>query len=73
MTEYGELAGRDGSSEPKKMPQGFINCLRCVHYYVTWKPATPRGCRLVGFESREMPSMLVFESTGRKCIGFKAK
>ncbi|OQY35654.1 MAG: uracil-DNA glycosylase [Spirochaetaceae bacterium 4572_59] len=47
------------------------NCLRCEHFFVTWDPAFPRGCRIFGIKSRSLPSMEVRKATGRQCPSFK--
>ncbi|TVQ17641.1 MAG: hypothetical protein EA382_18570 [Spirochaetaceae bacterium] len=46
------------------------NCLKCEHFHVTWDPKFPRGCRVFGVKSPRMPSLVVFESTGRHCPAF---
>jgi len=50
-----------------------INCITCVHYYVTWDRNFPYGCRLFEFKSRKLPSLLVLESTGEKCKNHELK
>lgn len=55
------------------MSQKTINCLKCKHFYVTWDPKNPRGCRLYGFKTKLMPSLLVFQSTGAPCPSFVDK
>ncbi|OMF13549.1 uracil-DNA glycosylase [Paenibacillus sp. FSL H7-0331] len=50
-----------------------INCIKCVHYYVTWDPAFPKGCRAFGFKTSEMPSTLVKRSSGHPCLKFESK
>lgn len=50
-----------------------INCLKCRHYYVTWDPRYPRGCRAFGFKSQTMPSLQVLSSSGRPCLNFEPK
>jgi hypothetical protein len=47
-----------------------IDCTRCRQYLVTWRPETPRGCRLYGFEGLRLPSLVVHEATGAPCQGF---
>ncbi|SFL10665.1 hypothetical protein SAMN03159341_103237 [Paenibacillus sp. 1_12] len=51
----------------------IINCIKCVHYYVTWDPAFPRGCKAFGFKTAEMPSTLVKRSSGHPCLKFESK
>lgn len=55
------------------MNQNRVNCLKCTHFYVTWDPNHPRGCRLFGFKTQLMPSLLVFQSTGAPCQRFVDK
>lgn len=49
------------------------DCLHCVHYFVTWEPAKPRGCRAYEFKAQEMPSDVVFASSGQPCRLFERK
>ncbi|MFT6173613.1 MAG: hypothetical protein ACJA0L_001246 [Sulfitobacter sp.] len=48
-------------------------CMKCVHYFVTYDPQRPRGCRKFSFQSHKMPSMLVKDETGRSCMAFEEK
>ncbi|WP_309118423.1 uracil-DNA glycosylase [Paenibacillus sp.] len=50
-----------------------INCMKCRHYYVTWEPQYPRGCRAYGFKTRQMPSVTVLSSSGRPCLQYEEK
>jgi hypothetical protein len=50
-----------------------IDCFECKYFYVTWDQKHPRGCRAMGFKSREMPSAAVFKSSGMKCLRFEPK
>ncbi len=50
-----------------------IDCLKCVHYAVTWDYSRPRSCKLYGFKSAYMPSAEVFQSSGVECMGFEKK
>ncbi|MDR0669531.1 MAG: hypothetical protein LBF95_05570 [Treponema sp.] len=55
------------------MPPDYPNCLVCVHFKVTWDPAFPRSCGVFGFKSRNLPSVEVFASTGRRCPLFQER
>lgn len=55
------------------MKQHRINCLKCIHYHVTWDPAFPNGCKAMRFKSKEMPSAMVLKNTGHECLLFKTK
>jgi len=48
-----------------------INCFKCRHYYVTWDEVLPRGCKAMGFKSIEMPSTVVYASSGEACRRFE--
>lgn len=50
-----------------------IICQKCVHYYVTWEPSRPHGCRAYGFKSKFLPSVVVKNSSGSECNFFKQK
>ena len=47
------------------------NCLKCVHFHVTWDPGFPRSCSVFGIKTPRMPSHVVFETTGRHCPAFR--
>lgn len=47
------------------------NCLKCSYFYVTWDASFPRGCKMFGIKSRDLPSKVVFESTGHDCPSFQ--
>ncbi|MCL2029007.1 MAG: uracil-DNA glycosylase [Deltaproteobacteria bacterium] len=50
-----------------------MNCRRCRHYYITWEPGTPHGCRLMGFKSQNLPAMVVRSNSGQECQGYAPK
>ncbi|WP_281887984.1 uracil-DNA glycosylase [Paenibacillus sp. YYML68] len=54
-------------------PQARINCVKCKHYYVTWEPSYPRGCRAYGFKTQALPSQLVLQSSGKPCLSYEEK
>ena len=49
------------------------NCLACLHFYITYEPGLPYGCRALGFKSLQYPAMVVFASSGIHCQAFSAK
>ncbi len=49
------------------------DCLHCVHYFVTWEANQPRGCRAYEFKSLDLPSDVVFASSGQACQLFERK
>ena len=50
-----------------------INCRRCEFYFVTWEKGKPHGCKAYGFKSPQIPSLVVFQSSGTDCSMFKLK
>ena len=56
-----------------KKPDKKINCRLCRHYYVTWEPNHPYGCRAMGFKGKLLPSMMVVRTTGKPCSMFLKK
>lgn len=50
-----------------------IDCMKCAHFYVTWDPQFPKGCKAFGFKSPQMPSLTVLSSSGKPCMNFEAK
>lgn len=59
--------GRDRLEFPRRAP----NCLKCRFFNVSWDPSFPRSCSVFGIKSRDMPSTLVFQSTGKHCPAFQ--
>lgn len=55
------------------MTDRTVNCLRCVHFFVTWESARPRGCRVLGFKCREVPSQVVRNASGEECGYFRVR
>lgn len=49
------------------------DCLKCVHFHVTWDPRFPRSCEVFGIKSARMPSIEVFHATGNHCPAFERK
>ncbi len=52
---------------------GAPNCWQCRHFAVSWDPALPYSCRLMGFKSRIMPAIEVLRADGSRCRGFMQK
>jgi hypothetical protein len=55
------------------MPDRAPNCLKCLHFRVTWDPNFPRACDVFGIKTRNLPSVEVFAATGRQCPSFSLK
>jgi len=50
-----------------------IECYKCRHYYVTWNPEFPHGCRVMRFKGRLMPSISVRRISGMPCLMYEKK
>jgi hypothetical protein len=55
------------------MKEEKIDCFKCRHFFITWDKNFPRGCRALGFKSREIPSSMVFQASGKECLKFEKK
>jgi len=49
------------------------NCLKCRHYFITWDPYAPRGCKIFGFKSERLPCQIIQKETGNPCFSFEEK
>lgn len=50
-----------------------IDCRKCRHYYVTWQESAPHGCKAIGFKSAQLPSVVVFKTSGAACLYFEKR
>lgn len=50
-----------------------INCFKCAYFKVTWDPQNPRACQAYGFKTKQIPSMVVKQSSGMECLKFVLK
>ena len=50
-----------------------VVCQKCKHYYVTWEAQRPHGCKIYGFKSKVVPSVVVKQSSGEQCQLFSQK
>ncbi|RFU67969.1 uracil-DNA glycosylase [Bacillus sp. V59.32b] len=50
-----------------------INCMTCKHYYVTWDPHFPKGCKAFQFKTSAIPSQEVLRSSGQRCMKYEKK
>jgi len=44
-----------------------------MHYYVTWQPQHPHGCKAFGFKSKMIPSQQVMKDSGKACGLYEEK
>ncbi|MFV0438329.1 MAG: hypothetical protein ACK5PS_13190 [Desulfopila sp.] len=49
------------------MTADMPNCRNCRHFFITYQPMQPYGCRAMGFVCRRLPSQVVHESSGLPC------
>lgn len=49
------------------------DCMKCKHYFVTWDPKFPRGCRAYEVKSANPPWQIVAQSTKEGCVSYEAK
>lgn len=50
-----------------------VDCFKCQYFRVTWDQNNPRGCSAYGFKTKQIPSMLVKQSSGMDCLKFVPK
>lgn len=50
-----------------------VNCFTCKHFYITWDKHYSRGCKAMGFKSKEIPSQIVFQASGLECEKYEKK
>ena len=46
------------------------NCLKCTHFYITWDLSFPKGCKMFGIKTVQLPSWEVRKNTGKNCPSF---
>ncbi|GHV42503.1 hypothetical protein AGMMS50268_15900 [Spirochaetia bacterium] len=49
------------------------DCIKCIHFKITWETSFPRSCALFGIKCRNLPSVEVFRATGQHCPSFQQK
>jgi hypothetical protein len=49
------------------------NCTQCKHFYITWDPKIPNGCKQYGIQCKDLPSKIVAQAGMGDCAGFEAK
>jgi len=48
-------------------------CMKCKHYFSTFDPNLPRGCKLYGLRCAQFPEQVVKKESGRECLGFEIR
>ncbi len=47
--------------------------MKCKHYFSTFDPALPRGCKLYGMKTAQFPDVIVKKESGSECLGFEER
>ncbi|RHW40057.1 uracil-DNA glycosylase [Lysinibacillus yapensis] len=50
-----------------------VNCFKCQYFHVTWDQRNPRGCKAYNFKTKQLPSLVVKQSSGLDCMQFMPK
>jgi len=58
---------------PEDGERTHVSCRRCKHFQISWDPRAPYSCAALGFKSQQMPSLVVFQSSGLECQAFEPK
>ena len=48
-------------------------CLTCRHYFITWDPGFPYGCRAFQFKSAVIPYLEVKSASQMQCLKFEPR
>ena len=57
----------------KQIQTAKVNCLACRHFFITYNPRFPYGCRAASFKSRFLPAQEMFRNSGLMCQLFEEK
>tara|TARA_Y100000780_G_scaffold230526_1_gene252906 strand:+ start:3563 stop:3769 length:207 start_codon:yes stop_codon:yes gene_type:complete len=47
--------------------------MKCKHYFSTFDPAKPRGCKLYAMKTVQFPEVIVKRESGKECLGFEPR
>ncbi|MDI7740949.1 uracil-DNA glycosylase [Lysinibacillus fusiformis] len=50
-----------------------VNCFKCQYFRVTWDQRNPRSCTAYKFKTKQLPSVVVKQSSGMDCMQFVPK
>ncbi|MDR1167193.1 MAG: uracil-DNA glycosylase [Deltaproteobacteria bacterium] len=64
---------RPNANKPGARGGAAPSCRACAHYYITWEPSHPHGCRALSFKSQYLPSVEVRRNSGSECRYFDPK
>lgn len=68
---YSFVSGKWGGEDFVKVER--INCFTCKHFFVTWDPKFPRGCKAFQFKTNRLPSAQVLSASGQPCLKYEKK
>ena len=54
--------------KPLVPPRPEGRCFRCRNFFLTYRFPLSYGCRAYGFVSQRLPSLVVFEASGGRCL-----
>ncbi|MRR17292.1 MAG: uracil-DNA glycosylase [Deltaproteobacteria bacterium] len=60
-------------SDVKDHAGTLVNCFFCENFLITREVGFPYGCRVMGFTSARMPSVDVYNASGKDCTLFVRK
>jgi hypothetical protein len=49
------------------------NCHQCKHFYITWNPKIPNGCKKFQIQCKDQPSAIVAAAGQGECQGYELK
>jgi hypothetical protein len=50
-----------------------VECRKCKHFFITWDPKNPYGCKAFGIKSKRIPSVEIYLTSGKECLKFQKK
>ena len=57
----------------KIISSNSVNCWECTHFGITHEKNFPYKCGAMNFKSKSLPSNLVIEVEGNRCLSFNRK
>ncbi|NTV89526.1 MAG: uracil-DNA glycosylase [Clostridiales bacterium] len=55
------------------MDESKADCRKCKYFHITWDNRFPYGCKMFGIKSKQLPNLVVFQSSGMQCQGYEEK
>ncbi len=50
-----------------------MTCKDCLHYYITYDPNNPNGCKIFNFKAKKMPIQILLDQGEKSCLAFEDK